>query len=93
MLFPLNCLMYVNPPTVFVRDLWVVPAVLMLFCALRQIAGDIRGCTGFIYRIISCWDAIHWEGDMFHDMSELESGFGHSRREFLEGFQGDATGY
>ena len=36
---------------------------------------------------------IHWEGEMFHDMSEVDLGFGHFRHDRLEGFQGDAAGY
>ena len=30
---------------------------------------------------------------MFHDLSEVDLGFGHFRRDCLEGFQGDAYGY
>ena len=85
--------MHVNHPPVFARDLWVVPDGLMLFCALRKIAGGLGGRTGFIYRIISCWAAIRREGEMFHDLSEVNLGFGHFRRDCLEGSQGDAAGY
>ena len=93
MLFPLHCMMYIDLPPVFARDPRVIPPGPMLFCALRKISGCIGWCTGFIYQIISCWDSICWEGEMFHDMSELDLGFGHFRRDWLEGLQVDAAGY
>ena len=83
--------MHVNPPNVFVRDLQVVPAGPMLFCALRKVSGVLGGRTGFISQIISLLAAISWEGNMFHDLSLLNLGFGHLRRDLLEGFQVDAT--
>ena len=85
--------MHVNPPPVFARDLRVVPDGPMFFCALRKIAGSLRGRTSIISLIISHWADIHWEGDMFHDMSEINLCFSHFRRNWLEGFQGDAAGY
>ena len=65
----------------------------MLFHALRHIVSGIGGRTGFIFRIISLWAAIRWEGEMFHDLYEVDLGFGHFRCDWLEGFQGDAAGY
>ena len=80
LLFPLHFLMHVNPPPVFARDLRVVPDGPMFFCALRKIAGSLRGRTSIISLIISHWADIHWEGDMFHDMSEINLCFSHFRR-------------
>ena len=82
-----------DPPPIFPRHPCIVTAVLMLFCDLQRLAGGLGGITGFIYHIISHWDAIRWEGDMFHDLSEVDLGFGHFRRDYLEGFHGDASGY
>ena len=48
MLFPLHFRMHVDPPHVFARDLQVVPAGMMLFCALSKIAGGLGGRTSFI---------------------------------------------
>ena len=93
MLCPLYCLMHFDPLPVFARYLRVIPSGPMLFCALREIADGIGGCTGFIYRIISWWDAIRWEGEMFHYLSEVNLGFAHFRCDWLEGFQGDAARY
>ena len=61
--------MHVEPPPIFARDIRVVPAGPMLFCALRKSSSGIGGRTGFIYRIISRWAVIRWEGDIFHDLS------------------------
>ena len=55
----------------------VVPAGLVLFCTLWKFSGGLRGRIGFISQNISCWAAIPWEGEMFHDLSELDLGFGH----------------
>ena len=71
--------MNINPTPVFERDLRVVPAGPMLFCASRKISGGIWVQTGFISRIISRLDAILWEVEMFHDLSEVNLGFGHFR--------------
>ena len=89
---PLCCLMHVNPPPVLARYLWFVPAGPMLFCALRKIPGGIGGCTGFISWIVSWWYVICWEGEIFHDLSEVNLVFSPFRRDCLEGFQGDAAG-
>ena len=85
--------MHTYPPPVFARDLWIVPAVPMLFCALRKIVGGLGRRTGLIYQIISRWDAILWKGEMFHNMSGVTLGFGHFRRDCLEGLQVDSAGY
>ena len=63
------------------------------FFVSQKIAGGLRGRTGFISQIISRWAAILWKGKIFHDLSELNFGFGHFRRDFLEVFQVDAAGY
>ena len=85
--------MYVNPPPVFATYLWVVPDGQSLFCALWKSPGSIGGRNGFIFRIFSCWAAIRLEGEMSHNISEVNLGFGHFIRDSLEGFQGDAAGY
>ena len=93
MLCPLHCIIHDNPTTIFASDPQVVLAVTMLFCAVQHISSGLRGLTGFILRIISHWDAIHWEGEMFYDLSEVDLGFGHFMRYCLEVLQGDASGY
>ena len=60
---------------------------------LRKISSGIGWHTDFIYRIISHWANICWGGEIFHDLSEVEFSFGHFRRDFLGGFQYDATKY
>ena len=85
--------MHYEPPPVFTRYPRVVPSVLVLFCALQHISSGIRRRTGFISRIVSHWYAILWEGEMFHDFSEVDLGFVHFRRDLLEGFHGDAACY
>ena len=85
-------MMHVDPPPVFARNLQVFPDGPILFCALQKISGGIEGHNGFISWIISCWAAILWKREMFHDLSEVNLGFGHFRRDFLEGFQVDDAG-
>ena len=92
-LFPLHFRMHVDPHPVFARDLWVIPSGPLMFCALRKIPDGLRGRTRFISRIISHWYVILWEGEMFHDLSEVKLCFGHFRRDCLEGFQCDVAGY
>ena len=73
--------MHGEPPPVFTREPGVVTAGTMLFCALRRFVGDLGGHAIFIIQIISCWASIRWEGEMFHDLYEVELGFGHLRRD------------
>ena len=86
LLCPLYYLIHGYPPPIFARDPWVVPAGTMLFCAPWKLYGSLGGRTGFISRIISRWDSIRWEEEMFHDLSEVDLGFDHFRRECLIGF-------
>ena len=82
-----------KPSSVFARYLRVVPDVLMLFFALWLLAGGLGGLTWFIFPIIYCWDAIYWEGEMFHYLFGVKYCFGHFKFDCLEGFQGDTAGY
>ena len=66
---------------------------MMLFYPIRKIAGGIRGCNIFISWIILRWAAIRSEGEMFHDLYELNLGFGHFRRDWLKLLQGHAAGH
>ena len=74
LLCPFYCMMHVDPPPVFARDLQVFPDGPMLFCALQKNSGGIEGHNGFISWIISCWAAILWKREMFHDLSEVNLG-------------------
>ena len=85
--------MHDNPPKVFAWDPRVVPSGPILSFALRHFSGGLGGRTRFISRITSHWDYIHWEGEMIHDLSEVDFFFGHFICDCLEGFQGDANGY
>ena len=60
---------------------------------LAKIAVGLGGRTGFISQIIPRWAAILWEGEIFHDLSEVNLVFLHFRCDWLEVFQGDASGY
>ena len=52
----------------------VVPSITVIFCTLWHISGGIGGGNGFVYQIISYWDDIRWEGEMLHDLSEVDLG-------------------
>ena len=52
-----------------------------------------KDAPGLFSELFFCWASIRWEGEMFHDLSEVNLGFGHFRREYLEVFQGDTAGY
>ena len=79
MLCPFHFLIHVYPPTIFARDLLVVPVGWMLACSLRNIYGRLGGRTRFIYKNITRWADIRWEGEMLNGMSEVNLGFGHFR--------------
>ena len=74
LLRPLHFLIHVNPSPIFARDPHVVTDGMILFFALRKLTSGLRGHTGFIYLTIYYWDDIRWEGEMLHDLSEVDLG-------------------
>ena len=84
--------MHVYPPPIFASYFWFVPYGTVLFYALWKFSGGLIGCAGFISQTVSRWYSILCEGDMFHDLSEVNLSSVHFRRDCLKVLQGDAEG-